>query len=111
MKLYQLIEPNFKNFLNQLVNEKLPLKATVKLFKVVNKINETDDKGNIVTNEHNDAQLLKGKEEAFKKELLALQQKDVTLPKLSVKDFGDNLMISANEFALINQLISLELKN
>lgn len=124
MRISQLVDPRFKDALNKLVLEPLPLRVAFKLKGVIKKVDEEfakyeecrrealkrfgkkkedgslelDDNGNVVFED--------GSIQEFVKELGELVAVEVSLEKVKISELGENIKITVDELMILDDLLT-----
>jgi hypothetical protein len=120
VKLSNLIDPRFKQAINKLNQQQLPLKAAFKIKGIIDTIDaelakyeavrqsallkygKKNDDGSVATDQSGNVVLEGDNANAFVKELNDLLALDLTLDKVSAQELGDNITISSEELFLLD---------
>lgn len=123
MRLSKLIDPRFKKVIISLQSAVIPLKGAYKLKGIVKSIDEElnkyedlrkealakfgrkDDKGELVLDDKGNVQFDESEMQDFMKELQDLVNLEVSIPKMSINDLGDNVSLSVEDLFLLEDII------
>ena len=122
MRIGRLIDPRFQNIVRKLQTADVPLKGAYKLKNIVNTMfNELDkyeelrksaldkygkrnEAGEVEKDENNNVIFADEQRAAFMAEITDLLNIDVAIPKMSVNDLGEDVLISVDDLFFIEEL-------